>query len=106
MNDLEREQLKKMVEEMIKPMIEKIDDLVKLAKHLPAFFEKLKDYEEIEKKVVDHHYLLFGVNCQDGLINRIKAIENKGKNNFNIFFKIVSLLSLIIGILVAIKQFI
>ncbi|MDD5353065.1 MAG: hypothetical protein PHS93_07900 [Candidatus Omnitrophica bacterium] len=103
---MEREELEKMIDGKVKPIMDKIEDVVKTISCLPAFFEKLKHYEDVEKKVDDHHYLLCGINGKDGLVKEVSELKERGKNNFNVFFKIVSLASLIIGIVIAIKQFI
>ncbi len=103
---MEREELERMIDGKVKPLMDKIEDIIDVVSQLPAFFEKLKNYENVEKKVDDHHYLLCGVNGKDGLVNEVKALKERGKNNFDMIFKIISFASLAIGIYVMIMQII
>ena len=102
---MELKEVRQLIDDALKPMnitLSKIEQIISI---LPRLSERLSGYREMEVKVINHQFLLCGVEGKPGAVDDIKNLKDKSKKNFSLVVKIASLIGVILGILATGKAF-
>lgn len=105
MDGKEYKEVKGLIDEALKPVGLSLSEIKATISILPALNERLSGYKKLEGQVVNHQFLLCGVDGKPGAIDDIKTLKNKDKKNLSLFFKIVALIGTTLGILATGKTF-
>jgi len=106
---MERSEVKKIIDESIKPLSDQLCEIKESVKDVPVFIDRLRNYENLENSVSTHEFILRGTDGKNGIVNDIKELKNKidnqSKKIFGWIFKIAAFAGTIFGIIATIKAF-